>query len=216
MKRLIVYDLDGTLVDTLADIAQAASHMLSRLQAPALTPSEIRRFIGDGVHELVARCLRTDEPDRINEGVRIYRTYYQSHLLDESRLYPGAEAILAHFAGRIQAVITNKPGCYSRKILEGLGVAHHFVEIIGGDMGYPRKPDPSSLKNLMSRHGVVADETLLIGDSAGDVDTAQRAGVDTVAITRGFSDEEDIRPACPTAIVSSFRELLTLAERHGW
>ena len=92
MKRLILYDLDGTLVDTLEDIAQAANHMLRALGAPTLPASAVRRYIGDGLHELVKGCLKTDDPVSIERGSKIYRAYYTTHLVDHSRLYPGAQA----------------------------------------------------------------------------------------------------------------------------
>ena len=90
MKRLIVYDLDGTLVDTLEDIAQSANHMLAMLRLPPVSPRQVRRYVGRGVSELVTRCLNTGDEQRITQGLRIYRTHYAAHLLDHSRLYAGA------------------------------------------------------------------------------------------------------------------------------
>lgn len=216
MKQLIVYDLDGTLVDTLQDITNAANHMLSQLKKPPLTPDSVRRYVGRGVRQLVADCLQTNDSDRIAEGLRVYRAYYGRHLTDNSRLYPGAVELLAYFKGRQQAVITNKPNPYSRDLLAALGVAGYFVDIIGGDSVHPKKPDPGSLKALMAQTGVDAEETLFIGDSPIDVEAGRKAGVLTVAITHGLADLDELRQAAPDRLVDDFTELLGLVRHEQW
>ena len=216
MKQLILYDLDGTLVDTLADIAEATNHMLRTLHAAPIPAETIRRFVGRGVHELVAECLQTDEVQKIEEGVAVYRAYYAQHLLDQSRLYPGATALLDHFASRTQAVVTNKPNPFSRQILEALGVAHYFVEIIAGNSAYPRKPDPASVHALMATAHVRPHDTVLVGDSQIDIDTGRSAGVITVAVTHGLTDEAELVDAKPDLLVRNFTELLDVAVQRKW
>ncbi len=216
MKRLIIYDLDGTLVDTLQDITSAANHMLSRLNAPLLTSDRVRRFVGRGIQQLVAECLNTDDPQRIQEGLGIYRAHYRQHLVDHSRLYPGTRDVLEHFRMRTQAVITNKPNPYSRELLAALGVADYFLDIIGGDSPYPRKPDPTSLRSTMERVGATPEETLLVGDSPIDIETGRRAGVFTVTVTHGVADREELAAAAPDLMVGDLTELLVVAKRHGW
>ena len=219
MKKLIVYDLDGTLVDTLEDLTQAANHMLGQFQKPPLLPADIRRFVGHGVHELVKRCFQTDNPEQIGAGVTIFRAYYAEHLLDQSRLYPNARKVLDYFRqqGRVQVVITNKPTRESERILEGLKVAGYFTQILGAEAGYPRKPDPSVLHALMRRLDLSSEEVLLIGDSVIDVETARNAGCKAVAITHGFGDVGELRRAVPAiGIVNNFRELLVMARKQEW
>ena len=216
MKRLILYDLDGTLVDTRLDIAQAANHMLQQLRAPALPVEAVCRFVGRGVHQLVSGCLHTDDPALIEEGVRIYRAHYTEHLLDSSRLYPGVREVLEHFKTRRQAVITNKPNPYSRQILIGLGVADYFLEIIAGDSPYPKKPDPSAVLALMEQERLTPTETCIVGDSSIDVETGRLAGVFTIGVAQGFSDDEELAAASPDAMVRDFHELLSVAKREGW
>jgi phosphoglycolate phosphatase len=143
MRRLILYDLDGTLVDTLEDITSAANHMLAELRMPPRPAVEIRGDIGRGLHQLVAACLQTDDRRRIEQGTKIYRAYYTQHLTDRSRLYPGVREVLDYFKARQQAVISNKPNPYSRDLLTALGVADYFFEIIGGETPYPKKPNPA-------------------------------------------------------------------------
>lgn len=217
MKRLILYDLDGTLVDTLQDITVAANYMLAELRLPALTPDEVKPFVGRGVRELIARCLDTDVSDEIDRGLRIYRAHYGQHLMDHSRLYPGAREVLEHFTPpRAQGVVTNKPNPYSTQLLQGLGVAGYFLDIIGGEGAYPRKPDPAGIQALMSRAGAAPGETVFIGDSIIDVETGRRAGVMTVAVGHGLTDRRELRAAQPEHLVADFSELLALARQEGW
>ena len=216
MKKLIVYDLDGTLVDTLQDITEAANHMLSTMQAPLLTPDQVRRFVGKGIQQLVSDCLGIDDPGRIAQGLTLYRSYYSRHLADHSALYPGARELLEHFRTRQQAVITNKPNPYSRDLLAALGVAGYFFEIIGGDSPYPRKPDPTSVQSVMRQAGAAPAETLFVGDSPIDVETGRRAGVFTVTVTQGLADAQELAAASPDAMVSDLKELLDLVKRNVW
>lgn len=218
MMRLIVYDLDGTLVDTLEDITASANHMLDALGLPGVPASAVRGYVGRGVRELVTRCLGTSDDAQLERGLRLYREHYGRHLLDRSRLYPGAREALQHFKrlGRAQAVITNKPDPYSTQILAGLNVAEYFAAIVAGDARYPKKPDPASLRSLMAQHGVGPGEAVFIGDSPVDVETGRRAGVLTVAVTHGLSDAQELAAAAPDETVESFTALVALAGRHRW
>lgn len=223
-KRLIVYDLDGTLVDTREDIAASANHMRARMGLPPLPEREICGYVGLGLRKLVANVLEIPAGDsapdlaQIEEGMRIYRAHYAQHLLDHTALYPGARELLEHFKDRGQAVITNKPNPYSRQILEALDVAHYFLEIVAGDEAYPKKPDPASLLAILQRERVPPAEALLVGDSPIDLETGARAGVPTVAVCHGFTDRAELeqsRPA-PAALVADLHELLSLARVQSW
>lgn len=216
MKRLIIYDLDGTLVDTLEDIASAANHMLSAMGAPRVHASEVRGYVGHGQYEMVRNCLKTDDAARIEAGARLYRAFYTEHMLDHSRLYAGARKVLEHFKTRRQAVITNKPDPYSSRILEALGVAGYLAAIVAGNSRYPKKPDPAAVLALMAQAQVRPDETLFIGDSSVDVETGQRAGVMTVGMTHGLGDEAELRRAGPDRLVDGFPGLLAMARDEGW
>ena len=216
MKRLVVYDLDGTLVDTLEDIAAGVNHVLRALGATPIATEEVRRHIGRGVHDLIERCLKTPDAKRVDEGIALFRAYYADHFVDRSRLYPDAQNVLDHFRSRQQAVITNKPAPFSRQILETLGVAAYFIDIISGGSDYPHKPDPSSLLDLMRRAGAKPEETLVIGDSPIDVEMGLRAGASTAMVLHGLSDEPDLRAAGPEVLVADFAELLMLARQRKW
>ena len=216
MKRLIVYDLDGTLVDTAQDIAEAANHMLAVLDASPLPREEIREFVGRGLHDLIRRCLKTDDSRRIRRGLKLFETYYAEHLADHSTLYPRAKEVLDYFKDRYQAVITNKPDPFARDLLTALDVADYFVEILAGGSSYPKKPHPAALVALMKRAQVTPQDTLLMGDSLIDVEMGRHAGVLTVVVTHGFEDQETLAAAAPDVTVRNFDELLALARRHDW
>lgn len=215
-KRLIVYDLDGTLVDTGEDIAEAVNHMLTVLDASPLSPEEVRRFVGRGLHDLIARCLKTDDPGRIRQGLKTFEAYYANHLADHSALYPRAKEVLDYFKDRTQAVLTNKPNPFAQDLLKRLGVADYFTEILAGADAYPKKPDPAALFSLMDRNQIPPQDALLVGDSLIDVETGRKAGVLTVILMHGFEDKEELAAASPDVTVGDFRELLTLARQHGW
>ena len=216
MKQLIIYDLDGTLVDTAEDIAQSLNHMLRALGARPMTRAEVVPLIGRGLRHLVAGCLKTEDAHSIERGMKIYRAHYTEHLLDHTVLYPSAQRLLEHFKEKKQAVVTNKPNPFTQDILTGLDVAHYLIEVIAGDSGYPRKPDPTGVRAIMDKSRVSPDGTVLVGDSPIDVETGRNAGVLTVAVQYGFGDATQLIAAKPDAIVNNLDELIELAKRQGW
>lgn len=187
--RLVVFDLDGTLIDSAQDLATALNETLLGV-SPATRPlplGQVRSFVGEGARRLVARGLEAAgvDVDR-DEAVRLFMENYSAHLLDTTRFYPGIEALLEALADRRLAVLTNKPGAFSRKILAGLGASHRFFRVVGGDES-PRKPDPGGLLSLAEEAGVAVSETVLVGDSAIDVRTGRAAGVTVVGVTWGLA-----------------------------
>jgi phosphoglycolate phosphatase len=216
MKRLIVYDLDGTLVDTAEDITRAVNYMLEHFNHPPLPRKAVLQYVGYGLHHLIKECLKINDPVAIERGIDRYAEYYTDHLLDYSRLYPLAQDVLDYFKDRTQAVITNKPNPYSLNILTGLGVADYFREIIAGEDGYPSKPNPTGLQAIMERAGATPQQTLLIGDSPVDVETGRNAGVLTVVMTHGFVGEQELAAAQPDIMVRHFEELMAIARQRGW
>ncbi|MFA6600312.1 MAG: HAD-IA family hydrolase [Candidatus Omnitrophota bacterium] len=216
MKQLILYDLDGTLVDTREDIVRAANHMCREMGAGELSFEQVCAFVGWGLRDLVAKCLGTADLKRVEKGAKIFRAYYQDHLLDTSRLYPGAVEVLDYFKDRKQAVLTNKPNPFSRIMLERLGVAGYFVEIVAGNSNYPQKPDPAAVLAIMKRESVEPGRALFVGDSIIDLETGRNAGVETAILTHGFMAEKDLIPARPDWLVSDFEAFLQCAKKEGW
>ena len=216
MKRLIVYDLDGTLADTLQDITYAANAMLHDFRLPAVSTDQVRSYVGRGMRELVKNCLGNVEPEQVDQAMAVYRSYYGKHMLDTTKLFPGVRKLLEHFSSHRQAVITNKPDPYASQVVQALGLSGFFIEVIAGDGEFPKKPDPTALRTLMRRLDVIPEHTVFVGDSTVDVFTGRNAGVVTVAVCHGFDSRSDLEAAGPDALVDDFAQLLELAKVHSW
>ncbi|OGW78273.1 MAG: hypothetical protein A2Z83_08305 [Omnitrophica bacterium GWA2_52_8] len=215
MKKLIFYDLDGTLVDTRRDIVEAVNHMMGAMSRRPLEPAAAESYVGRGLHYLISRCLETKDPKLIEKGSKIYRDYYVRHMLDHTQIYPGVREVLEHFKGRRQYVITNKPDPFASGMLKALGIAAFFDTIVSGNGQYPQKPDPSAIHSLQKNQHCGLDEILLIGDSTIDFETGSNAGVETVLVGHGFMPVEDLKRH-PAAVVRDFTELLRLAQTKSW
>lgn len=216
MMRLIFYDLDGTLVDTRADIVNAANHMLAEMKRPPLDAGEISRYVGRGLKSLIQGCLKTEDEGLTEKGSKIYRAHYAKHMLDNSVLYPGARELLEYFKDRKQAIVTNKPDPFSKDLMNALGTGSYFTDIIAGNSAYPKKPDPAALWAIMKREKAAREETLFIGDSRIDVETARNAGIRVLVVSHGFEQEEDLRAAGPDKIFKDFSGLLGYIKQANW
>jgi len=215
VARLLVFDLDGTLVDSSHDIAAAANATLARVApgAAAIPLESILSYVGEGARLLIERCLGHAGLDRTaDEVLPVYLECYAERLLDTTYLYAGVAEALDTLAGTALAVLTNKPGDMSRTILEGLGVAPRFARIWGAGDVPSRKPDPVGLLRLMSELGAVAEDTWMIGDSATDVAAARAAGVKVAGVTWGFHPGA-LRAAGPDLLIDDPRALSSLAAR---
>ena len=204
MPRLAVFDLDGTLVDSVDDLHASVNHALHEVGLPPRTLEEVHGFVGEGALMLLTRAV-APHGELVEPALAAWRIHYEAHCLDRTRAYPGIDALLAG-AGRALAVHTNKPGAMARKILAGLGLLPRFVAVVGGDDA-PRKPDPTGLLEIMVRVGATAGETVLIGDSRHDVATAQAAGVTMVAVTWGLSSRAELAQAGATVLADSAADL---------
>lgn len=216
MARLLVLDLDGTLVDSSRDIAASVNAALQRLR-PGTAPIPLDRvlgFVGEGARLLVERSLAEAAlpAQPIGEALGVYLECYRERLLDTTRLYPGvAEALAALGASGVAlSVLTNKPGDMSRTILEGLGVAFRFARILGAGDVPARKPDPSGLLALLAELGIAAEDTWMVGDSATDVGAARAARVRMAGVAWGFHPQA-LRAAGPDRILEDPAELRALA-----
>lgn len=207
--RLVVFDLDGTLVDSSRDLATATNAALAAV-APGVAPLSldvVRSFVGEGAGVLIARSLaEAGIHKRAEEVLPTFLDLYRRCLLETTRLYPGVVETLERLGGRILAVLTNKPGDMSRAILAGLGVADRFARIYGGGDFPGRKPDPAGLLLLLEDLGARPEEAVLVGDSAVDVRTGRAAGVPTVGVTYGLNPES-LQEAPPDVTISDIRDL---------
>jgi phosphoglycolate phosphatase len=196
---LIVFDLDGTLVDSRRDLADAANALLARHGAAPLDEAVVGRMVGDGAAVLVRRVLAA-RGLAVDAGsaLELFLAEYDTRLLAHTRPYDGIPATLEALAARARlSVLTNKPTRQTIRLLEGLGLAGRFADVIGGDGPVPRKPDPEGLQALMRAAGARRDDTVLVGDSATDLRTARNAGVRVCLVRYGFGFES-IAPASLT------------------
>ncbi|MBM4258652.1 MAG: HAD-IA family hydrolase [Deltaproteobacteria bacterium] len=204
----LIFDLDGTLVDSRADLAAATNAMLVSFDLPPLSLEQITSYIGDGARVLVQRALGRERAELVSQGFAVFMEYYLAHLLDWTRPYDGIPTLLAaaRAQGRILSVLTNKPEVPSRTILSGVHLVQYFTAIVGGDTLPVRKPDPQGVLRLQSLSGIPLAQTLLIGDSHIDVETGRAAGVVTCGVTWGFG-AEGIRAHPPQLVVDTPEDL---------
>jgi phosphoglycolate phosphatase len=211
MVTAIIYDLDGTLVDSRGDIGDSVNAMLRTLRLPERDEREIWSFVGEGAERLVRRSLGAANEHRFAEAIESWREEYSRRLLRKTRLYPGiAELLGAPPAAR--AVLTNKPGDFARQILQGLGLLEKFQGVVGGDEG-PKKPDPLGLLRLCAKLGGDPARTLYIGDHTIDIATGAAAGIPVCAVGWGFGDPETLRNARPAHYCATPSDLLRLLAR---
>ena len=174
---LLVFDLDGTLIDSAPDISASLRRVLVRMGREPISHDKVVAAIGSGVRKLVERT--TTPP--VEPVIEAFMTEYAEHLLDETRLFPGVKETLGRLPGR-KIVLSNKPEALSRRVVDGLGIAAHFEAVYGGDSFPVRKPDPACFRAAAGK----AASPLLIGDSGVDMETARNAGVPSVAVTYGY------------------------------
>ena len=215
--RLVVFDLDGTLVDSSQDLCTAINRMLAVLApgATALSHPQVRSFVGDGARALVGRSLEAaGVAADVDPALPVFLEAYRGCLLDSTRFYPGVLDALDALRPLPLAVLTNKPGDLSRDLLAGLGAAGRFVRVVGGGDA-PRKPDPGGLRALMAECGAAPAETVLCGDSAIDVATGRAAGAFVVGVDCGFGSAgfADAPPDLRLPSVAELPAALHLAAR---
>ncbi|KAB0663676.1 HAD-IIIA family hydrolase [Oryzomonas japonica] len=203
--RAALFDLDGTLVDSLGDITDAVNHMLASFGRPSLAAPSVRQLVGKGARDLVRRALGTGSQDDITRALDLFVAYNSNHIADKSALYPGAWEALHQLAesGIRMAVISNKNEALCRLVMEALGIVRQFEIICGGDTFSEMKPSPLPLLRVVERLGVAPHEAVMIGDSINDVQAGQRAGVTTIGCAWGYGGEKELTGADHRAV--SFR-----------
>jgi phosphoglycolate phosphatase len=215
--RAIVLDLDGTLVDSVPDLAYSVDRALDQLGLPERGEEQVRMWVGNGAERLVKRALTgtmDGEPDvsLFERAFPLFMDIYGKNTSDRSRLYPGVRDGLARLTGdgyRL-ACVTNKPARFTEPLLDALGIATEFELIVCGDTLPRKKPDPMPLIYAAQQLGVSAGQALMVGDSVSDVQAARAAGWYVICVSYGYNHGRDIREAGPDAVVDSLAQLPTL------
>ena len=195
--RALIFDLDGTLIDSKVDLIHSVNAMLRELRRPQLEAETISGYIGHGAPQLVARALGgTATEEELKHALQFFLSYYEEHKMDNTCVYPGVPETLARLNHLGMAVLTNKPERISVRILKELGLAHYFRAIYGGNTFESKKPDPFGAKKILEEFGVSGGEALIIGDSEVDVQTARNAGTLAAAVNYGFGvHDRGVHPA---------------------
>jgi phosphoglycolate phosphatase len=206
---LLIFDLDGTLIDSKLDLAHAVNATRAHMSMAPLEHERVYSYVGNGAPVLIRRALGEQATEiEVQEALEFFLEYYREHYLDYTVLYPGVRESLdrLHSAGKRMAVLTNKPVRISNAILQGLDVAEHFFQVYGGNSFDFKKPNPIGVETLIREAGVSGPRTLMIGDSSVDIRTARNAGIASAGVTYGFQPETLSDPA-PDRLFDSMPEL---------
>jgi phosphoglycolate phosphatase len=192
MKPLLIFDLDGTLIDSRLDLASSVNATRLHMGMTPLTHEQVYSYVGNGVQVLIRRALGGEATDDdVQRAQEYFLAYYREHMLDETTLYPGTTEALQQLsaAGCKLAILTNKPVRFSQAIVDGLGIGPYFQRVYGGNSFEQKKPHPMGIEALMQECGADRSHTVMIGDSSVDVQTARNASVEAWGVTYGFQPE---------------------------
>jgi len=207
---LIVFDLDGTLVDSVPDLAAAANYALRRLGLPERSEEAHMRMIGAGEKNFVCRFLGPDHQELFDQALALYLEYYSQHLGDQTRVYPGVRETLKRLNPVKKAVLSNKREDLARQVVELMGLSGFFPTVRGGNSYGVLKPSGEGLKTLIKELGSDPARAFMVGDKPEDILAGRGAGARTVALTCGYSDPEVIAAAKPDFTVNGFSQLTDL------
>lgn len=216
--KLVIFDLDGTLIDSRLDLVHSVNAALRHIGRPELPEDVIASYVGDGAPILIQRALAAEAKDEalVRRGLEFFLSYYRAHKLDHTKVYPGVTEALAaieHSANgvpRKMAVLTNKPVNPSRAIVEELGLGKFFSQVYGGNSFATKKPEPEGARVLLEENGVSPEQAVMVGDSHVDIRTGMNAGMHTVGVTYGFAPHTlaavplDVQVDTPEELASLF------------
>jgi phosphoglycolate phosphatase len=205
-KGLVVFDLDGTLLDGYAAIGDALAHAMSSFGLTPPTPAVLRGMVGEGLERLLEKAVG---PERAAEGVRLFRERYPEVAIRLSHLLPDVPAVLDELArtGWRMAVASNKPAVFSRQILEAKGVARHFFEIAGPDAATPPKPHPAMLLRILTAAGIPSSDAFVVGDMEIDASLARAGGCRVALVPGGSRSPEELAAVDSDVVLGALREL---------
>jgi phosphoglycolate phosphatase len=213
--KLVIFDLDGTLIDSRLDLIHSVNAMLRHLHRPELPGDVVASYVGDGAPMLVRRALGDPKDEKFLKGALDYfLAYYKEHKLDHTKVYAGIPEALRHIqangARRQMAVLSNKPVNPSRAIVEALGLGEFFTHVYGGNSFDTKKPDPLGIRTILKETRVSANHALMVGDSSIDILTGRNAGLATCGVTYGFAPHTLRGEVQPDVTVDTPQELRDL------
>lgn len=207
---LLIFDLDGTLIDTRQDLANALNFALQQLSKAPLALDKVTSLVGDGVRVLLARALSGESEETQAKALSWFRQFYAEHLAEHSRLYPRMAEVLACFREKKKAILSNKPQDFTLALLQQLELQASFEIIIGGSPAFPLKPHPQGLQTILAKLQTSASRAIIIGDGENDILAGKAAGVMTCAVTYGFRPAEKLLALQPDFVAREPWELMSL------
>ena len=215
MKSVLIFDLDGTLVDSKRDLAASVNHVRLKFSLPALSDDQISGLIGGGAPDLIRKALGPDVPEsELEPALRLFLSYYRAHMLDRTVLYPGVRETLDRLRDFRLAVLTNKPVHFSCSMLDGLGIYRYFSAVYGGNSFESKKPNPVGIHQILSDTKGHREKAWMVGDSSVDVLTGRNAGVRTCGVTYGYAPDT-FQETPPDFKIDRFPDLETVVRKNG-
>lgn len=208
--KLIIFDLDGTLVNSIADITNSLNYAVKPYNIAPKTKEEVGRLVGVGITNLIEKVLGEENIRHRDDVVNRWLEFYSNHIVDNTFVYPGVRETLKRLDGYRKGVISNKREALSVSVLKGLDLFRYFDAVLGSDSVNEKKPSPAPVLHLLSLLGVSADEAIMVGDSELDIAAGKGAGVRTVGVTYGYRDRSYLSSA--DVIIDSIDELPAIIE----
>jgi phosphoglycolate phosphatase len=212
MKKvdMIIFDFDGTLVETGIDLAQAVNFMLKTLRLQERSEKEIISFVGDGINNLIEKALGKDNAKFHEQGLDVFTQYYSTHLLDNTKLCQDAEDVLMNYIDKAKIILTNKRYKFTLAIAQGLNIEKYFVEIIGADSTPYRKPDHRVVDYILNKYGTAKEKTVIIGDGVNDIIVARKSGILSCAYLNGLGKRQELLNLNADYYIENLLEVNTL------
>jgi phosphoglycolate phosphatase len=207
--KLLIFDLDGTLVDSKLDLVHSVNAARGLMNLTPISEELVASYIGNGAPVLMRRALGSEASEaEVQRALEFFLGYYRDHMLDNTRLYPSVKEGLDRLleGGARMAVLTNKPVRFSRAIVEGLGLGGHFFQVYGGNSFEQKKPDPIGIETLLAESGISRDRAIMVGDSGVDIRTARNAKVKACGVSYGFQPESFAQDP-PDLVVDDLHQL---------
>ncbi len=206
----MIFDLDGTLIDSKSDIAHAVNATLTSFGIEPVPLAEVEKFVGTGVTPLILQKVRAFNPALVDKAIAAFENIYASSLLNLTTTYPGVIDVLEHFKAKTKVILTNKRTRFVDPILGGLGIRHYFSAAFGAESLPVRKPNPQTVLEICTRLGAAVENTVIIGDTETDVVTGKSAGCRTCAVSYGYGDVSKLRSLRPDIFVDDVREIMAI------
>jgi phosphoglycolate phosphatase len=208
--RLVIFDFDGTLIDSKYDIAVSVNLTLMDMNLPTRPPEEIFSFVGDGVKRLLRLSVGEDNESQYEKALAIFREHYLAHCLDSTKFYEGLDSVFHSLQGKTKAIATNKSFEYTLRIVKGLGVHNTFAAIECPNDTYDLKPDPGMLFRILEQLEVAPEHAMLVGDSTNDVRAAKAAGMRACAVGYGYGNREKVLALEPDYYCENPKDLIAV------